>query len=730
MHEKKLRQVTDTIHGTIYLSSLESELISTPFFYRLHDIYQSSTVYITYPCNRTKRYEHSLGTMELTSQMFYASVTNADKVTIDNLFRNFKSYIIQIADKVCNKGNNLNARLFVEIKDDISEIFGKHYNNIKTTDELINIIEKDLEKLTKQEKNELTDSALDYYQYFSEKSNIGNSNSALNWFIYRCLLQSLRIVALFHDVGHPPFSHIMESVLKKLFNSNYGTELKRTDESIKDKQKTLKNSLSNYCKKSANSSEDMILGKIKIKDNTKPHERISIEFLKYALFGVIKSIIKSVVASDCDESTKSLVILYYLIVSEFTVAIQANYNLEFHSLHAFIDSYVDADRLDYIKRDSKNSGVEWGDIPYKRLIQSIRLFYREDNRKGYFVYAFPRKLEDDIADLIITRYKIYARINFHHRNVKSTMALQQAVLDIARDYLTKNDDDCISPDIHILWTSLSSSIGDISKRIIQWNDSWLISTLHKALVDMYMSNNNNPPREDLEEFLLYRRKYNPLLKRDEDEQKLVELIFNSLNLSLDNIESRIKNEYTRYHQGVEQYDKLSEVEKESLMFISDSKNAEDALKRLKNLKKAYVDKDLETLFSILPEKSDSFENVCCRILDKMKINNMIQDYRIFINTWRGETGLPKINSGLDAIYLYQEDQIDPLDPAKSLVGQINILKKSVPWVFVYYTTNASLQKENIQKDELLEFLAKELALELSEKFNQLFPNDRLQMNER
>ncbi len=47
-----MKQVTDTIHDTIYLSELESELISTPYFYRLHDIYQSSTVYMTFPVLR------------------------------------------------------------------------------------------------------------------------------------------------------------------------------------------------------------------------------------------------------------------------------------------------------------------------------------------------------------------------------------------------------------------------------------------------------------------------------------------------------------------------------------------------------------------------------------------------------------------------------------------------------------------------------------------------------
>ena len=69
--ENKMRQVTDNIHGTIYLSALESELISTPYFYRLHDIYQSSTVYMTFPSNSTKRYEKSIVKMKLARSMLY-----------------------------------------------------------------------------------------------------------------------------------------------------------------------------------------------------------------------------------------------------------------------------------------------------------------------------------------------------------------------------------------------------------------------------------------------------------------------------------------------------------------------------------------------------------------------------------------------------------------------------------------------------------------------------------
>lgn len=57
--------IADTVHNTILLSNYEKEVISTQLFNRLHNISQNSTAYLTFPSNRTKRFEHSLGTMKL-----------------------------------------------------------------------------------------------------------------------------------------------------------------------------------------------------------------------------------------------------------------------------------------------------------------------------------------------------------------------------------------------------------------------------------------------------------------------------------------------------------------------------------------------------------------------------------------------------------------------------------------------------------------------------------------
>lgn len=69
------------------------------------------------------------------------------------------------------------------------------------------------------------DSALDHFQYYQlNVESKSDADNIENLFLYRCLLQAVRIVALFHDVGHPPYSHIIEDVLKKLYEKSQSTE--------------------------------------------------------------------------------------------------------------------------------------------------------------------------------------------------------------------------------------------------------------------------------------------------------------------------------------------------------------------------------------------------------------------------------------------------------------------------------------------------------------------------
>lgn len=62
--------IEDSVHGQIEVSAFERDIIYTMEFNRLHDIYQKSTLYLTFPTNRVKRFEHSIGTMKLSGELF------------------------------------------------------------------------------------------------------------------------------------------------------------------------------------------------------------------------------------------------------------------------------------------------------------------------------------------------------------------------------------------------------------------------------------------------------------------------------------------------------------------------------------------------------------------------------------------------------------------------------------------------------------------------------------
>ena len=78
--EDRKSLIADTMHGSIALSKFEKDIMNTTLFNRLHDIYQNSTAYLTFPANRTKRMEHSFGCMYLCGNIFYSSLCNAEKI--------------------------------------------------------------------------------------------------------------------------------------------------------------------------------------------------------------------------------------------------------------------------------------------------------------------------------------------------------------------------------------------------------------------------------------------------------------------------------------------------------------------------------------------------------------------------------------------------------------------------------------------------------------------------
>lgn len=85
---KNIHEIRDSIHVFIRLDNHERRVLDSRPFQRLRHIHQLALTYLIYPGATHKRFEHSLGVMELASRVFDV-VTNPDNVTDEmrNLLR-------------------------------------------------------------------------------------------------------------------------------------------------------------------------------------------------------------------------------------------------------------------------------------------------------------------------------------------------------------------------------------------------------------------------------------------------------------------------------------------------------------------------------------------------------------------------------------------------------------------------------------------------------------------
>ena len=187
--QKKQIYIADSNHGTILLSDFEKEVISTKLFNRLHHISQNSTAYLTFPSNRTKRFEHSIGTMKMCGDLFYSAMCNSDEDIVKNMLEDIKDIIInKIIENNILKEPDKYRRLL-------------HNQSLKNSDEKL----KDFDKYSFDN--------IFYNRYIPQ--NIDDKYKLL----YIIMFQSIRLCALLHDIGHPPFSHVTESSINSIYNS-------------------------------------------------------------------------------------------------------------------------------------------------------------------------------------------------------------------------------------------------------------------------------------------------------------------------------------------------------------------------------------------------------------------------------------------------------------------------------------------------------------------------------
>jgi len=86
----------------------------------------------------------------------------------------------------------------------------------------------------------------------------------------------------------------------------------------------------------------------------------------------------------------------------------------FDVLSSLISSQIDADRLDYLVRDSFNTGVKFGNIDLDRIISSINI----TAQNGKYCVYIPEKYLVDIEEYLFSRYQMNKSVYFHPTKVE------------------------------------------------------------------------------------------------------------------------------------------------------------------------------------------------------------------------------------------------------------------------------------------------------------------------
>lgn len=231
------------------------------------------------------------------------------------------------------------------------------------------------------------------------------------------LKKVLRMALMLHDTGHAAFSHLIES-LPSLREAVYS----------KDRTSFLWSGVED---------EDVVKVINRVNEDRIYHEDFSIRVAyqimsdiglqKHEIWDVISIMegFPSEKMSDMFDGHASSVIgeISQGLVTGQSASVNAR-----QILHFILSSEFDADKLDYLRRDSFHAGVGYGAHDVEGLVNSFKLIHdREENR---VVVTVSQSGLASACDMVEARYKLYSHIHNHTGNNGSEVIFAKAINEV------------------------------------------------------------------------------------------------------------------------------------------------------------------------------------------------------------------------------------------------------------------------------------------------------------
>jgi len=373
-HAEKRRFIKDPVWGQVEFFSWERELFDHPLVNRLHGIVQNSCTFRVYPSLKYSRFAHSVGALYTVTQLFVNIARNLRINAQCASDAQEKKRYGRGKDQFCAEVG-LIQRKFNAIKD------SRHLN--KVTDVLCRAFPID-------RKDALA-------------------------------LAVVRIGALLHDLGHLPYSHLLENTMEAFIHFK--------DEDVKRMPKRTR-ALHGELRRLSSEFEKLHwkLGKfhewlgyqfatMMANDEVLCQDRDVRRFLAVAI-ELARDVWSREIADEKRNSAAS--------PSRSSTPI----------LSSLLSGDIDADRMDFVRRDSYFSGLFQCSVDFDRLFD---LYEADDNpaddddgQQVGWVARPSCRTASDAAKLLIERFQLYKYVVAHHRVHLFDEMLERCLIELMR----------------------------------------------------------------------------------------------------------------------------------------------------------------------------------------------------------------------------------------------------------------------------------------------------------